>query len=762
MSPVSRGRKRKKPQRGRATPRPRDVRPNAGLEGFAGLYAEMLRAFRPLAKVTDPLEVEMFASELVGAWWQRLPPGEDPETVFGLGAVEHAARAGTPVALALLRALAVVGVTAEQREAASVAAAALAAGGVAEPPWAAEIGRVRFVECWRLADVYGDQASLLMVFAYGRRRHGLVALVDFNHLGGWVKDLFVTAEPARTLRELRKAALSEPLTTLDQVDLAVARRLLEDGLAATDATWQPEVSQELREYRALALARCRAMPAPARSGEPEREVGETEREAIVAEFLASPQARDLPDAETAGYCARLLVDFGADYDDGKPLRVSPAKVEGFLLGWVPAKVILDEADLQAMPAVVAAWVRWAGERTGLPAAALAELAGVASECGEHFGEVYEEAADASPLRLFLEGLDTSGGLAEVQDAIDRRMFAMPFFGARIGDEDFPELDPGDPDERRLLIEGEHPEYHDALLDPAFEGEVDGVNPRLHLAIHEVVANQLWDDDPRQAWQAAKRLRDAGQDRHDILHALGGIIATHLHGALTGARQVDVGAYQRALDALGQPPSRRSANVAGRARASRSAKAATARPGDAVYQVKISLRGARPPIWRRLRLPAATTLAQLHDVIQAAFGWTDSHLHAFEVGGRHYSRPDFGLSDFEDQFADEAQARLCDVVPATGGRLRYTYDFGDGWEHELVVEEVLPSDGMPHAVCVAGRRAGPPEDCGGVWGYAELLDILADPGHPDHAERLDWLGYQHDPAAFDKDAINQALSDLRLH
>jgi Plasmid pRiA4b ORF-3-like protein/Domain of unknown function (DUF1841) len=761
MSPVSRGRKRKKP-RGRATPRPRDVRPNAGLDGFDGLYAEMLRAFRPLAKVTDPLEVEVFASELLGAWWHRLPPGEDPETVFGLGAVDHAARAGTREALALLRALAVVGVTAEQRQAASTAAAAMAAAGVADPQWAGRLGRVRVGECWRLADVYGDQASLLMMFDYGRRRHGVVALVDFNHLGGWVKDLFVTAEPARTLRELRKAALSEPLARLERVDPAAARGLLEDGLAATDATWQPEVSQELRQYRALALARCRAMPEPPRAGAPDREIGEAEREAVVAEFLASPQAGGLRGSDAVRYCARLLVDFGSDYDDGKPLRVSPAKVEGFLLDWVPAKVMLDDEDRDAMPAVVAAWVRWAGERTGLPAAALSELVEVASECGEHFGEVYEEGADASPLRLLLEGLDTSGGLAEVQDAIDRRMFAMPFLGTRIGDEEFPDLDPGDPDERRLLLEGEHPEYRAALDDPAFEGEIDGVNPRLHLAIHEVVADQLWNHDPPQAWQAARRLRDAGVDRHEIVHRLGAVVASHLHGARTGARQVDVGAYQRALDALGQPPSRRPAERAGRARASRSAKAATAGYGDAVYQVKISLRGARPPIWRRLRLPAAAMLGDVHDVIQAAFGWTDSHPHAFEAGGRRYSRPDFGLSDFEERFADEAQARLCVVVPATGGHLRYTYDFGDGWEHELVVEEILPSDGVPHAVCVAGRRAGPPEDCGGVWGYAELLDILADPGHPEHAERLDWLGYQHDPAAFDKDAINQALTDLRLH
>ncbi len=484
MSPASHGRKRKKQQRGPATGRSRGNRPNAGLDGFEGLYAEMLRAFR---------------------------------------------------------------VTAEQRQTASTAAAALAGAGVAEPPWAGQIGRVRVGECWRLADVYGDQASLLMVFDYGRRRHGLVALVDFNHLGGWVKDLFVTAEPARTLRELRKAALSEPLTRLEQVDPAAARGLLEDGLAATDATWQPEVSQELRQYRALALARCRAMPEPARSGSPDREIGEAEREAVVAEFLASSQAGDLPDSDAARHCARLLVDFGADYDGGKPLRVSPAKVEGFLHDWVPAKVMLDDEDRDAMPAVVAAWVRWAGERTGLPAEAVAELGEIAVDCGAHFAEVYEESADASPLQLFLQGLDISGGLDSVRDAVDRRMFAMPFFGTRIGDEDFPQLDPGDPDERRLLIEGEHPEYHAAILDPVFDGEIDGVNPRLHLAIHEIVANQLWDDDPPQAWRAAKRLRDAGVDRHEILHRLGGVVATHLHGALTGSRPVDVAAYQRALD-----------------------------------------------------------------------------------------------------------------------------------------------------------------------------------------------------------------------
>jgi hypothetical protein len=738
MSPISRGRKKKRP-----TTRPRSAR--RVLPGLDGVHAELLGAFRPAVRATDPLDVEVLASEVLGSWWKRLPPGEDADAVFGEGAIGHAARAGTQEAMALLRALVVLGVTPAQRDAASSAAAALAAAGVANPPWAATIGQVGVGACWRLSDVFGDQASLLAVFGYGSREHGLVALVDFNHLGGWVKDLFVTPEPARVLRELRKTALSEPFAVLDQVDPAEARRLLEDGLAATDATWEPEVSDELRQFRALALARCRAMPEPDRPAQPVPEIDNGERDAIVAEFLASPHTAGLPEG-AAQYGARLLVDFGADYDAGKPLRVSPAKIAGFLLDWVPAKVILDDADRDALPHVVTAWVRWAGERTGLAPAAVAQLVDVARDCGEDFREAYEEGADASPIRQFLRGLDTGGDLADAQDALDRRMFAMPYFGTRIGEEDYPRLDPGDPDERRLLIEGEHPEYHAVLEDPGFDGEIDGVNPRLHIAIHEVVANQLWEDDPAEAWRAAKRLHDAGVDRHNILHQLGSVVAAHLHGAFTNRQAVDHAAYRQALDALRPPSSKRRT------------KSAVAPVRDAVYQVKVILHGAKPPIWRRLRLPASTTLAQLHQVIQVAFGWEDAHLHAFEVGGRRYSRPDFELWD---EAADEGKARLQDLASRPGARLRYTYDFGDSWEHDVLVEDALAPDGVPHAVCLAGRRAGPPEDCGGVWGYAELCEILADPNHPDHGERVEWLGHPHDPAAFDKDAINTSLARIRL-
>ena len=712
---------------------------------MGGAHRELLRAFRPMVKVTDPLEVEVFASGLLGAWWKGLPPGEDPDQLFGEGAIRYAAQQGGREAMALLRAFQAVGVTVEQREAAAAAAAGLAARGVAEPPWASAIGQVRVGECWRMADLYGDQASLLCVFGYGPRKHGLLALLDFNHLGGWAKDVFLTDEPARALRELRRDVAGSPVTALDQLEPAEARRLLEAGFDATEMTWQPEVGEDFRRYRALALARCRALPEPAELSAEPTEVPEAAREALVAEFLASPQARALPEDDAAAFCARLIVDHGCDYDGGKPLRVSPAKTEIFVHDWVPRKAVLDGADREVMPAVVRAWVRWAAERNRLPAGAVAELIEAADDCAGHFAEVYDDPGSAPPVSLYLQGLELDAGLEATQDAVDRRTFTMPYFGTRIGDEDFPHLDPGDPDERRLLIEGEHPEYHAALDDPFFDGEVEGVSPRLHCAVHEVVANQLWDDDPPEAWQAAKRLRAAGEDRHEILHRLGELVVQHLHGALTSRQRVDVAAYRRALDALAAR------------KGQRPPPAGRAPDRDAVYQIKVSLRGIRPPVWRRLRLPGGTSLGELHEVMQLAFGWEDEHLHAFEVGKRRFGPQDRGL----ERVGDERDARLREVAPAAGSRLRYTYDFGDSWEHDIVVEKVLPPDGVPHAVCVGGRCAAPPEDCGGVWGYVALREILADPTHPEHAERLAWLGHPFDPAAFDEAAVNDALATIRL-
>jgi hypothetical protein len=157
--------------------------------------------------------------------------------------------------------------------------------------------------------------------------------------------------------------------------------------------------------------------------------------------------------------------------------------------------------------------------------------------------------NASVGRLYLAGVDLDDP-ADLQAILDRRMFAMPYIGARIGDEDYPQLDPADPDQRGILIEGEHPEWHDLLRDPSFEGEADGVNPRLHLAVHEMIANQLWDDEPPEAWRAAQRLLATGADRHDVMHELGRVAMEHLYAALSTHQPVDPTAYRAALDALG--------------------------------------------------------------------------------------------------------------------------------------------------------------------------------------------------------------------
>jgi Plasmid pRiA4b ORF-3-like protein len=181
--------------------------------------------------------------------------------------------------------------------------------------------------------------------------------------------------------------------------------------------------------------------------------------------------------------------------------------------------------------------------------------------------------------------------------------------------------------------------------------------------------------------------------------------------------------------------------------------------DVVVQIKVKLLGvSKPPVWRRLQLRADTQLDRLHEVIVAAFGWQGYHMHVFTSG------PDeFGLPDPELGFMDECRVTLGELIGGVGDRLRYTYDFGDDWEHEIVVEELLDTDPEIHyPALVAAKGACPPEDCGGPWGYAELKEILADPTHEQHQEMLDWLGLEH-ASAFDPGAVaaDEIAAELAL-
>ena len=186
------------------------------------------------------------------------------------------------------------------------------------------------------------------------------------------------------------------------------------------------------------------------------------------------------------------------------------------------------------------------------------------------------------------------------------------------------------------------------------------------------------------------------------------------------------------------------------------------PTGGIYQIKVMLLGTSPPIWRRLLLPADLTLAGLHNVLQSAMGWEHSHLHEFLVGRQRYGEPDLTGGGFGiDSLMDERQVRLHQVLGRVGAKAIYIYDFGDGWEHGVVLEKRLPVDpNLAYPACTGGQRACPPEDCGGIPGFYELLEAIQDPKHERHEELLDWVGEEYDPEAFSMEAVNRALSGKR--
>jgi len=180
----------------------------------------------------------------------------------------------------------------------------------------------------------------------------------------------------------------------------------------------------------------------------------------------------------------------------------------------------------------------------------------------------------------------------------------------------------------------------------------------------------------------------------------------------------------------------------------------AEPGDPVLQVRVTLRYVdNPPVWRQVLIPAAYPLSRVHRAVQAAMGWENCHMHAFQIGQTTYG------PDPEDElgYADETKARLADVARVRTG-IGYEYDFGDGWEHELVVEaRTVAEDGQAYPACIAGEGACPPEDCGGVYGFAELKEVLAGPDSEERDGMREWIGEDFDPAHFDLAAANAAVA-----
>ena len=181
------------------------------------------------------------------------------------------------------------------------------------------------------------------------------------------------------------------------------------------------------------------------------------------------------------------------------------------------------------------------------------------------------------------------------------------------------------------------------------------------------------------------------------------------------------------------------------------------PMREVYQIKVTLKGSKPPIWRRMQVASDTTLVQLHRIVQRVMGWAGSHLYQFVIGNVAYGDPGM-LGELDAK--DGRTVTLETIVRREKDKFLYEYDFGDSWEHELLVETRLPlEEGKRYPICLAGKRACPPEDCGGIWGYASFLEAIRDPEHPEHDEMLEWVGSEFDPDAFDLDEINRELPRL---
>jgi hypothetical protein len=506
------------------------------------LFAEMLRAARELLAVRSPLDAELMVSELLGTWWGQQPGRAgmrearrrraDIEELVGEGLVAYAAQQSSPAALALLSGIACLG-TPRQCAQAEQAALDLMERGVARPAWADHVGAVEAAECYVNSDAYGDRDEVVCVFSYaGQEQHALVVVVDYN-AGGLARDGWVTSQVGKLLEYCREAsgsgsaetALSEDQSpgpsarpTFTQIEPPQARRLLAAALAATENAAEPAVSASFPSYHAFIRARVRTLPPAARKGSASlapapppamaavtrRQVWRKDRRAmLVAEFLASDEAEDLSDREAASRCADHIVEYGCERDFGRPLRISPAKVEAFLLDWLPRKVMLSPAEQDAIPHVLLAWVRWSAARSGLSSDGVSATLDAVFDAMRAFPNVYRDPSSFGLEPALVARLLPDGDL----EALARRAFAFPLLRGTYHGIDLGELDPAAAADRRSLLAADH---EDQFGPPVTD---------QHLDRHVALADRLWRDDPPELWDAAQRLLDLGEDRHSVLHAL---------------------------------------------------------------------------------------------------------------------------------------------------------------------------------------------------------------------------------------------------
>ncbi|WP_141925195.1 hypothetical protein [Haloactinospora alba] len=507
----------------------------------------MLRAAHTLLSVREPLDAEVGVSEMLGAWWARKMPGVDVERRLGEGLVAHAADSGTPAGLALLSGISVLGTSQRQRRLAAESARSLRAQGVSGPSWTTSVGEVLPQSAYISGTRYGDTDEVICVFRYAptagtdAAHHALIAAIDHNS-GGVLRDAWVTAKPQQLIERCEEQKNRDPMSVFAATRPERARTLLENAIQRTDQVLggKPEnpvrsvgISEQdlaggsLAAHHALTRARVRSLP---REAEPPAEpVWRPDHRAVLAaRFLASEEAAELSDSYAASRCVDHIIGYGCDIDAGRPTRVSPSKVETFLLSWLPRRTVLLPEEQEAMPHVLAAWIRWAGARNELPESAVGATLDALWNSTAVFTNTYPDPASSFGLRQeVIRRLLPDGDLA----ALPRRMFAFPLLTSDLLADSAHEFDPTTREGRRALLKLDHFGHYESPTEHRGKHSAGGRTPSSgetpseeDLAAHERLAERLWHGDPPALWNAAQRLLDRGCGRSVVLQELLAVLA----------------------------------------------------------------------------------------------------------------------------------------------------------------------------------------------------------------------------------------------
>ena len=569
---------RRRPTSRRGAPR---GRPAGDREpSLAPAFNSLLRDARGLHADPDPLQAEAFASSVISVMPRALIDVDDPEAFFGRRLVDHLQAKRTDDALALLLGVAAITTSQTLARLARAGALRLRVAGRKEPSWAGTVGRSRFVEAFAPVDPYQEQDLVVSTFEYpDGSRHALVYLADQN-FDGLVRQAHVAADAD----EVRRAFLESSDLGLRPVDAQEVADRLEQGLRIFDMSIDPPCDEDTLPLIPLLRARQRALPPPIEMVQ--RRFSDAERHTILDEFARSKEAGR---SRAAVELADFFVSCRLERLDADPLRWSPIAVEMCLLDWLPRKATLDAASISAVPDALRRWVRFAGRKKGLAADAMGETLAAIDQFGAEFQRAMRNPARFGPAKALVDAMRAEGvdptdpgalgawiegfnerplgerdailgaaggrgrsGREGSDDVAARRSWAVSPARGMLNAIDLSALDPADPEDREILIEAEHPQFARALRrndHVVVNGE--RVNPSLHLALHAIVANQLWDGVPPETWAAARRLIAQGIDRHDVLHMLMGAVSDIVFAALNDPLADRNDELRAALDALGR-------------------------------------------------------------------------------------------------------------------------------------------------------------------------------------------------------------------